>query len=426
MRLERENEGISIDWVSCLLYLALVAYGWVCIYSASSNPENPEFVMASNYGKQLIWTGVSFVTILVIFLLDPKIFQVGAYPVYGLFILLLALVPLIGVEVNGNKSWLDFGFFRFQPAEFTKFATALALAKFFSSYGVSWEKRSYQLMAIGLILFPMGLVVLQGDAGSALVFTSLVLVLYREGMSGWILFIGLALVATFVITLLTTPMALTIFFSLVLLLLMAFNYRNLKGLLFSFFFLGGLIVFTHSSNFLFYEVLKPHQRIRIEILLGLKEDPRNAGYNVEQSQIAIGSGGFSGKGFLQGTQTKGDFIPEQHTDFIFCTIGEEFGWLGTTAVLILFCALLLRLIYIAERQRNTFSRVYGYAVVAILFFHLMVNIGMTINLMPVIGIPLPFFSYGGSSLLAFSILLFIFLKMDSNRKNEFASSYSSY
>lgn len=415
----RERQGIlhNIDWVTVLLFLALALVGWINIYAAVYNEDHSSiFDFSQRYGKQLIWIFAAIGIATLIIIIDASFFSTFAYLIYGLAILSLMAVLVIGVEIAGSKSWFQFGGIAIQPAEFAKFATCLALAKYLSAFNVSLVRFKTRVIASILILFPAGLVILQNDTGSALVYTSFILVLYREGLTGNILLIGLFVAILFVVTLLIGKL-----YVLAALILIAFAFfyfirrsrRNVIVLI------GLLIIamgFIFSVDYAFENVLESHQKKRINVLLGKELDLRGAGYNVHQSKIAIGSGGFVGKGFLKGTQTKYDFVPEQDTDFIFCTIGEEWGYLGTFVVIILYLLLLLRLIKLAERQRSNFSRIYGYGVASIIFFHFTVNIGMTIGLLPVIGIPLPFISYGGSSLWAFTILLFIFLRQDASRR----------
>lgn len=413
---DRNNVFKNIDWMLVLIYFVLVIMGWVSVYAAVYDPAHHSiFDLSQFYGKQALWIATSVVLILVILMIDMKFFTSFAYIIYGLVMALLLVVLVIGKEVAGAKSWIQIGSFALQPAEFAKFATNLALAKYLSSIQLNL-KDFKQILRAGLIIFaPVVLIFLQNDTGSALVYSSFILVLYREGFSGNILIIGFLLALLFILTLLVGKLTMLIVvgvIALILFLLMKKVRSNILSLLGVLILVGG---FIFSIDYVFEHVLQPHQKTRIEVLLGKKTDYRGAGYNVHQSLIAIGSGGVNGKGFLQGTQTKFDFVPEQHTDFIFCTVGEEWGIVGTATVVILFLFLFIRLIIVAERQRSLFARIYGYGVASILFFHFTVNIAMTIGLAPVIGIPLPFFSYGGSSLWSFTVLLFIFIKMDSYR-----------
>lgn len=414
----RNNIVGKIDWPLLLMYLALVIIGVSTIYAAAYNENHPNiFDMSQHYGKQALFLGVSVFMGLIIMLIDAKFFNTFAYVIYGLSILTLFYVLVAGSTIAGSKSWIQIGGFSFQPSEFAKFGTALALAHYLGGINTDFSKLKTQMIAYAMVLFPMMLVLMQGDTGSSLVFLVFILVFYREGMSGNILLIGLVAVVLFLLTLYFSKWYVLIGLAVLFGILMFFIERSKKNIwkMIAVFAVSAMFVF--SVDFFFYQVLKQHQRNRINIILGIEKDTRGVGYNLHQSKIAIGSGGFSGKGYMQGTMTKYNFVPEQHTDFIFCTIGEEFGFIGSLVLLSLYLALLIRLILLAERQRSPFSRIYGYAIASIIFFHLMVNIGMTIGLMPVIGIPLPFLSYGGSSLLMFSLMFFVFLKQDANRMN---------
>ncbi|MEE1885112.1 rod shape-determining protein RodA [Pedobacter flavus] len=407
----------NVDWITILIYVALCAIGWVNIYSAVYGPEKADefFRFSSTYGKQLIFILLGLVLGLSILLFDAKFFSVFAPIVYGTTLVLLLLVLLIGNEVGGNKAWIAIGSFKLQPAEFAKFGTALLLARYIGNFNPKLNDIKSIFIAGLIVGAPLLLILLQPDAGSALVFLSFLFPLYREGLSGYFLLVLLGLIVLFIAAFLVS-------FKILIPLILA---------------AGGLIIYLNKKRrnyiitvvliclvaigYLFFvkaaynNILKPHQRSRIEVILGLKSDPKGVGYNVIQSKIAIGAGQATGRGFLEGTQTKFEYVPAQSTDFIFSTIGEEWGFVGSLVVIGLFTILLLRIINLAERQRSTFSRVYGYCVASILFFHLFINIGMTIGIVPVIGIPLPFISYGGSSLWSFTVLLFIFLKLDSNR-----------
>jgi rod shape determining protein RodA len=407
----------GIDWVMVFLYLTLVLMGWVNIYAAVYNEEHQSILdITQRYGKQLIWIGLSVFVGLILMLVDGKFYSTFAVPIYIVVMLLLVVVLVTAKEVSGARSWIDIGSFKLQPSEFAKSATALALSYYLSTLNIRMDELKTKLIAGLILAVPAGLILLQNDTGSALVFGAFTFVLYREGLSGNFLLFGLAVALLFIFALLFTPLTMLIILSCVFLGLYLFQRKKTVKLGLA---LGSVLVvlmgFVYSVDYIFHNVLEPHQQIRIDVLLGNANDPTGAGYNVNQSKIAIGSGGFSGKGFLKGTQTKYDFVPEQTTDFIFCTVGEEWGFLGSFVVVSLFTTLILRIFFIAERQRSVFTRVYGYCVGTILLFHFMINIGMTIGLMPVIGIPLPFFSYGGSSLLGFTILLFIFIKLDGFR-----------
>lgn len=466
------NTFKRLDWGTILLYAILVGFGWINIYAAVYNEDHSSILdISQRYGKQLLWISVSLVLIIVIFIIDARVYEFLAYPIYFAAIFLLIAVLFLGKEVHGARSWFEFGSFRFQPAEFTKVATALAVARMMSIHDFKINRISNLLKVAFITLLPAGMIILQNDTGSALVYSAFIIVMYREGLSPWFLILGLLFIGLFIAALLTDLFY--VFYSLpvVALLVFHFIYRNTKMtmagvmclititifIILNSFFLhynriyilgagvflsivllaypayvkkvkhfGSIVAvliiamgFTFSVEYIFHNVLEKHQRTRINVVLGLESDPKGVEYNVNQSKIAIGSGEFSGKGFLQGTQTKFDFVPEQDTDFIFCTVGEEWGFIGTSIVLILFGLLLVRIILIAERQRTKMNRVYGYSVASILFFHVAVNIGMTIGLTPVIGIPLPFFSYGGSSLWSFTILLFLLLRLDAARMEKF-------
>jgi rod shape determining protein RodA len=400
--------------------------GWMSIYSAVYNPEAPLGLFdaafyTSNAGKQLIWIGTSFVLIMFIFALDFRFFESFAPVIYGLFIFLLILVPFLGVTINGSHSWFKIGTVTIQPAEFAKTATALLLAKYLNDPQVSLTRFRNQWKAALIMFVPILLIVGSNETGSALVFVSFIILLYREGLPGEYPSLLLGGIFLFVSALILKP--LTIFLLLVILagmlvLLMPIYLQRMYQTYLKIA-LGISVIMSLAMlvEWVVNNVLKEHQRNRIKVLLDPDFDPRGLGYQVTQSKIAIGSGGFWGKGYLGGTQTKFDFVPEQSTDFIFCTIGEEFGFVGVAGIVILFMVFLWRLMYLADLQRSRFARAYGFGVVGILFFHFLVNIGMTIGLMPIMGIPLPFFSYGGSSLWSFTILLFIFLKLDSHRSD---------
>ncbi len=421
----KRTDGLinQIDWITIMLYGALVIYGVINIYAAVYDVDSTAsfFSFSHNAGKQLAFIGIAIILAIVILSMDYKIYDTLAYPIWALFIFFLIIVMIFAREVNGAKSWLEIGPFRFQPSEFTKFATALALAKYVSKPNFKIGKLK-DIFIIGIIIgVPAILIIAQGDAGTALVFSMFILVLFREGMSPIPLVLGVASAIIFLLALLVendiyfwTPVALIIALGIY------FNRKSVKRILIIGAIGIAIIGMYHSVGYAFENLLKPHQQNRILVLLNPNADPLGAGWNVTQSKIAIGSGGLLGKGYLKGTQTKFDFVPEQSTDFIFCTIGEEQGWAGSMVLIILFTALLLRITQIAERQKWRFARVYGYSVATILFFHFTVNIGMTIGLFPVIGIPLPFFSYGGSSLISFTILVFILLALDANRMQRLA------
>ena len=411
----------KVDWPLLLMYFALVVIGWLSIYSAGmSGSHHPIYDTAHFSGKQMMWIGISMGVGFVILLLDAKMFNAFAFWIYALVITLLVMVLVYGKATNGATSWIDFGGFKLQPSEFAKLGTALALASWLGRQDADLRERKTRLVSYLVILLPAAMVLLQHDAGSALVFASFIFVLYREGMpgAGFIMLLAVGVVAVFVLTLVWTKNIMLIVLGCLFALTLTYFLLNKKKHLWAM-----VAVFTaffalvFASDYLFYHFLEAHQRLRFEVILGLNDDVKSAGYNLNQSRIAIGSGGFLGKGFLQGTQTKYDFVPEQHTDFIFCTIGEEGGFLGSLVVILLYVGMLIRIVRMAERQRSDFSRVYGYSIAGILFVHVAINIGMTIGLVPVIGIPLPFLSYGGSSLLAFTVMLAIFVKQDANRLN---------
>lgn len=417
MRNELDISG-KLDWVTVLLYIVLVALGWFNIFAAVYDETAKQTIwdLSLNSGRQLIFIAASFIIILAIIIIDMRFYETFAYLFYGIILFVLFLVPIIGKEVGGNKAWIGVGSFGVQPSEFAKFITALAVAKFIGSVGFKMDNLRNQLMLFGLIGLPMLLILLQKDTGTALVFTSFVLVFYREGMSPFLLIVGICAATIFILTLLVpNQLYLHGAIAIVLIVLIAVGKKKLKRI--ALLTIGALLIsgVIESVDYVITDVLKPHQQNRVKALINPDADPLGYGWNVTQSKIAIGSGGFVGKGFLKGTQTKFDFVPEQSTDFIFCTIGEEHGWFGSLVVITLFMILLLRVVFIAERQKNRFARAYGYSVASIFFFHFAVNIGMTIGLFPVIGIPLPFFSYGGSSLWGFTILLFILLKLDAHR-----------
>lgn len=414
----RNNKSLftNIDWTLVSIYLLMLFFGWLNIYAANFGEGTHDLMsMSTEPGKQLFWIGSSFIWILLILIIDGKFYTTFSYFMYAITILLLIGVLFVGKEIGGAKSWYAIGSFSMQPSEFAKIGTLLALSKYLSTLNINLDQMSTKIKALAIIMAPIFFIMLQPDAGSAIVFASLFLVLFREGISGvYLVLIGLA-ITLFLLTLTLKVQTATIIVSSLCLLFGILLKKNRKSLKPAFLSLIFAIGFIQSVGYLYNEVLRPHQKNRIDLILGKIDDVHGAGYNLHQSKIAIGSGGFSGKGFLEGTQTKFNFVPEQSTDFIFCTIGEEWGFLGSLFTIGLFLLLLFRLIHLAERQRSTFSRVFGYGVASILFCHFFINIGMTVGIVPVIGIPLPFFSYGGSSLWGFSILLFIFIKLDAYR-----------
>jgi rod shape determining protein RodA len=460
----------NLDKISMVLFLLLVIMGWFNIHSAVYNEEKSAiFDLSQRYGKQFIWIAAAVVLAVFVVIVDSRFYIFFSWLIYGSVILLMILVLIFGQKINGARSWLNFGGISLQPSEFAKFATALVLAGYLNLKNQNPGKLNVIIPASAIILLPSFLTALQPDMGSSVVFFSLFLVLFREGMSPYIFISGILFIMLFFLSLLLNNLILIITLVVLAFLIattasrnwkacligaaililnfvavyvigyyltgsknyevqiiislilsgIAYAYyfyvRKAKTFLIIFIFLLGSVVYVNSVEYAFNHLLKPHQKERLEIMLGFKSDPHGTGYNVNQSIISIGSGGFSGKGYLNGTQTKFKFVPSQSTDFIFCTVGEEWGFLGSTVVIGLFLFLLLRLVFLAERQRSVFSRVYGYGVLSILFIHFFINIGMTLGLLPVIGIPLPFISYGGSSLWGFTILLFIFLRLDASR-----------
>ncbi|SFG30208.1 rod shape-determining protein RodA [Prevotella sp. KH2C16] len=478
-----KSSGIirSIDWWTVGIYLALLALGWMSVCGASYTYGDTDiFSFSSRSGMQIVWIGTSIALGFVLLMIDDRFYETYSYVFYFLLVVLVFLTIFNPHTIKGSRSWLVMGPLRLQPAEFAKFTTALAVAKFMSAYDFNIHRWRDFAIAVGIVLLPMACIIGQNETGSALVYFSFFLMFYREGMTGSILFAAVAMIVYFVVgvkfeelLLWDTPTSVGKF--VVLLLIQVFSsvlvylycrdkkrgrillggslgitlifllfseyvipfditwvqigltilmigylvYQSLSSRIRNFLYIAlfalGSIVFFYSADYVLNNVMKPHQRVRINVLLGLDEDLAGAGYNVHQSEIAIGSGGLKGKGFLNGTQTKLKFVPEQDTDFIFCTVGEEEGFLGSAGVLLLFLALILRLIHLAERQPFKFGRIYGYCVLSIFLFHVFINVGMVLGLTPVIGIPLPFFSYGGSSLWGFTFLLFIFLRIDAAR-----------
>lgn len=475
----------SLDWVTIFVYLILIIFGWFSVCGASYDYGNHDFWdFSTRSGKQLVWIICSFGLGFILLMLEDSLYDILGYFIYAALISLLIVTIFIAPDTKGSRSWLVMGPVSLQPAEFAKFATALALAKYMNTYSFTMRNWKNALMLAFLILLPMVLIILQRETGSALVYLAFFLVLYREGMPGVVLFSGLCAVVYFVVGIrfnsdllegTLAPVGTFSVLSMVLLFaagmvwvyirkwkparnillvtivvilgaymvskffvpfnlvwvqlilcaivigylfFLALSERQLAYLLIGVFAIGS-IGFLYSSDYVFNNVLEPHQQIRIKVVLGMEEDLTGAGYNVNQSKIAIGSGGLTGKGFLNGTQTKLKYVPEQDTDFIFCTVGEEEGFIGSASVLLLFLILILRLVVLSERQHSTFGRVYGYSVISIFLFHVFINVGMVLGLTPVIGIPLPFFSYGGSSLWGFTLLLFIFLRIDAGRKRRF-------
>ena len=407
----------KIDGITILLYLFLVSFGWMNIYASMYNDDitTSVFDLSTKYGKQLLFIGISLFVAFIILIIDWRFFDTLSFVLYGITIISLIAVLFFAKETGGANSWFKIGNFKIQPSEFAKFTTSLALAKMFSLNKQNLYSFRSMIKNYTIILIPFFLIILQNDMGTALVFTSFILVFYREGLSGNVLIVLLVLFALVLFSLLIYPWIVSVFLTSLIFIIYYFSSSRVRSLKVSSIvaIISNGIIF--STNYMYNNLLAPHQIERINILIGKDFNPQTSGYNLIQSKIAIGSGGFFGKGFLHGTQTRFDFVPEQSTDFIFCTIGEEWGFLGSVIFLLVFTTLLLRIIFLAEKQKSQFCRVYGYSVACILFIHLMINISMTIGLAPIIGIPLPFMSYGGSSLVSFTILIFIFLNLNSYR-----------
>jgi rod shape determining protein RodA len=410
----------GLDGITVAIYATCVLFGWINVYAAVYNPEldSAFFDMRTNSGRQFIWILTSLAIIVFILVTDYKFFDTFAFGIYGVIVFLCILVIFVGANIKGSHSWFKIGDFGLQPAEFAKMATSLALAKYLSSPTATLQKFRDRIITSAMVVIPMLIILLQNETGVALVFVSFIIILYKEGLPA---IFPLAIIVggiLAVLGLLVNPVYVSIGLALVALVIY-YNLPKYEQNTKNTFLVAGIFValsvFVFSVDIVVNNVLEPHQRKRIEVLFNPDADPRGTGYNVTQSKIAIGSGGFMGKGFLEGTQTKFDFVPEQSTDFIFCTIGEEYGFLGSLVVVSLIVGLLLRIMFLADRQRSKFAKIYGFCIASIIFFHFMVNIGMTIGLMPVVGIPLPFFSYGGSGLWSFTAMLFIFLKLDGQR-----------
>lgn len=417
--MKNQSVGNRIDYISILLYIVLVIMGWMTIYSASLPLEETSiFDISQIYGRQMLFIGLTIPLILVILFSDAKIFERLSFVFYGVGILLLLGLFVFGVTKKGQTNWYQFGGFGFQPSEFVKTATALLLAKYLSYSQINLKYTKHQIIGLAIVGIPVLLILMQPDAGSAMIFISLIFVLNREGLPSWYFFSGIIAIALFFLSLVIEPFYLIGIVFVAMVIHYIFNRKISRnpivyGLLYLL-----MAGFAFSVSYVYDKVLEPHQKDRINVLIGDDVDMKREGYNLNQSMIAIGSGGLLGKGYLEGTQTKGGFVPEQHTDYIFTTVGEEWGFVGSITVILLFVALFLRIIYLAENQKTKFSRVYGYCVATYLFTHFFVNIAMLIKLFPTIGVPLPFFSYGGSSLWSFTILLFIFIKLDANKVNE--------
>lgn len=416
-----KNQSVknNIDWITVLIYTVLVILGWMNIYSADiTQDSNYIFDITQNYGKQLVFIGCNIILVFMILFIDAKIYERFASVFYGAALVFLAGLFVAGKTVAGQRCWYAIGSFTIQPSEFAKAATALALAKYLSDSQINLKNFNHQLIGLLIIALPILLILPQPDPGSALIFTMFILVLNREGLPSWYLWSGFFAVLLFLMALLIKPQ----YVVLITFIGIAVHYiksrpinRNIIASSVVFLMMIG---FSLSVDYVFENVFKQHHRDRFNVLFGREVDMAGVGYNTNQSKIAIGSGGWLGKGYLEGTQTKGNFVPEQHTDYIFTTVGEEWGFVGSTVMILLYVCLLLRILYLAENQKTKFSRIYGYGVASVLFTHFAVNISMVVGIFPTIGVPLPFLSYGGSSLWAFTILLFIFVKMDANKVNE--------
>jgi rod shape determining protein RodA len=409
-----KNQSITnnIDWSSVVIYGLLVLLGWLNIYSSSLSS------MEGTSEKQFLFIALTIPLIFIVLFVDGKFYEKYASIIYGVSLLSLIGLFAFGKTIAGQRCWYGFGSFTLQPSEFAKAATALALAKYLSDTQINLSYTNRQIQALAIVCLPVLLILPQPDPGSALIYSAFFLVLYREGLPSWYIWTGFSAILLFVLTLLLQPQYVILLALLVIVIVHIKSRLADRNIVLSAILFALISGFVLSVNYVFTNVFKQHHRDRFNILLGKTVDMKGIGYNTNQSEIAIGSGGFFGKGFLEGTQTKGGFVPEQHTDYIFTTVGEEWGFLGSLVVIALFVTLLLRIIYLAERQKTKFSRVYGYCVAGILFIHFFVNIAMVVGIFPTIGVPLPFFSYGGSGLWGFTILLFIFLKMDANKVNE--------
>jgi rod shape determining protein RodA len=416
-----KNQSVTsnIDWISVFIYMSLVVMGWMNIYSSSLSMagENSIFDFSQVYAKQLMFVVLTIPLIFVILALDGKFYEKFASIIFVISLLSLAGLFVFGSTVKGQTNWYSFGSFGLQPSEFAKAATGLALAKYLSDVQINLKDTNRQLQALGIVALPVVLII-PHDPGSALIYMSLILVLYREGLPAWYVWTGFIAAATFFLALIFDAWFIIAMAAFIIVLIYYRSRIANRNIVISALAFVSIAVFVLSVDYVFDNVFKQHHRDRFNILLGKEVDMKGIGYNTNQSEIAIGSGGFFGKGYLEGTQTKGGFVPEQHTDYIFTTVGEEWGFFGCLVVIALFVCLIVRIIYLAERQKTKFSRVYGYCVASILFIHFFVNIAMVVGVFPTIGVPLPFFSYGGSGLWGFTILLFIFLKMDANKVNE--------
>ncbi|UUV21402.1 rod shape-determining protein RodA [Paenimyroides aestuarii] len=410
----------NVDWLSIFLYAVLVIFGWMNIYSASLPLEPTSvFDFSQIFGKQLLFIGITIPVIIVILSLDAKVYEKYSIIYYFIGILLLMGLFVFGKTIKGQTNWYQFGGISMQPSEFAKIGTALFLSKYISENQTLYETLKEQAIPLGIILLPVAFIMLQPDTGSAMIFAVLFLVLYREGFPAWYLWTGFIAILLFILALTMQPVILIIFILLGCIIHYFYNKSIHRNPIVYVLLAVAMSAFVFSVDYVFENVLESHQKDRINVLLGGDDvNMKKEGYNLNQAMIAIGSGGWIGKGFLEGTQTKGGFVPEQHTDYIFTTVGEEWGFAGSLLVVACFITLVLRIVYLSEKQKNNFARIYGYCVAAILFMHFFVNVSMLIGIFPTIGVPLPFFSYGGSSLIAFTLLLFIFLKLDANKVNE--------
>lgn len=426
MRQEHNNIFAGIDWLLVLFYLTLISFGWLNIYSAARTEETTQILdFSKRFGKQIIWIALCFPLVIIILFFNSKFYEKYASLFYLISILALVFLFPFGKEINGAKSWYDFGFMRLQPSEFVKVCTALGIAKLMSDRQYNLNLVKNQIKAFIIVFLPAFLITLQPDAGSSLIYLSFFFVLNREGLTLNYIIIGASAIVIFILTIFFGVN--TIFISVLILLTLAILYAIYRGgqrfFRFNWHKIFGLYIivslFILGTGYAYNNIFKQHHRDRFEVLLGLKVDTKNIGYNSYQSELTISSGGVKGKGFLKGNLTQGDFVPEQDTDYIFSTVGEEWGFIGTTAVIIVFMLMLFRIINLAESHTNKFGRIYGYGLASILFFHVAVNIGMVIGILPTVGIPLPFFSYGGSSLWGFTILLFIFIRLDAHKNYDF-------
>lgn len=407
----------KIDWLSVFLFLTLVVFGWLSIYSTTVTDPNQSILdLSTLYGKQLLWILLSVVIVIFVLSIESKFYERFSSVIYILALLSLLGLLFFGKTINGQTAWYSFGSFSIQPAEFAKAAVSLAVAKYLSELNVDLKKFKHQISVFLILAIPIVLILLQPDAGSALVYFSFFIAFYREGLPGYYIWLGIFAIVLFASVLLIGSVFTAIIIAIIFAFILYFLKKQKRRLILPL--LAGIlsIGFIFSVNFIYDEILKPHQKERFEVLVNLEENKKGSGYNLYQSIVAIGSGGLTGKGFLEGYSKQGGFVPEQHTDYIFTSIAEEWGFIGSLTVVFLYIIFMLRLLFLAERQKKIFSRAYGYGVFGVFFIHFFVNIGMVLGLVPTIGIPLPLFSYGGSGLWGFTILVFIFLKLDSDRQ----------